>query len=114
MKLIKGSLSHRHIFAADKYTSGQLKLVPYSQHLFNVATEGKHTKPHAGQFIQMRMKESGGETFIATFAAASAPKVGTSNQPFATELIVPFWLVRHTADKSLANMDHGTLKCTGS
>ena len=51
---------------------------------------------------------------MATFSAASAPNVGTSNQHFATELIVPFWLVRYTADKDLANMDRSTLKCTCS
>ena len=64
--------------------------------------------------MQLRLKEFGGSTFIATFLAASAPKVGTSTQPFATELIVPFWLVRYTADKDLANMDRSTLKCTCS
>ena len=26
----------------------------------------------------------------------------------------PYWLVGHTADKDLANMDRSTLKCTGS
>ena len=60
------------------------------------------------------MKEHGGTTFLATFAAASAPKVGTSSQPLAKELIVPFWLVRTTADRGLANMELSTLNCTGS
>ena len=33
------------------------------------------------------------------------------HQPLVKELIVPFWLVRTTADRGLANMGRSTLKC---
>ena len=64
--------------------------------------------------MQLRLKESVGDTFTATFRAADVPMDVTSNPPFAKELIVPFWLVRSTADENLANMGRSTLKCTCS
>ena len=70
MKCIKGR--DRHIFAADKYLTGGLKLVPYSQNQYNVAVEGK-TKVPTGNYIQLKIlrKEFGGSAFIATSSAAS-------------------------------------------
>ena len=79
----------------------------------NVAAEGQEKVP-SGPHVQLkvRQKEFGGSTFIATFSAASAPKKDdTSSKPFAKELLVPFWLVRFTADKDRVNMHHSTLKC---
>ena len=71
MKLIKGSFRERYIFAAAKYAAGCLKLVPHSHNLVGVVMEGTDNKPSC-QFnqVQLRLKESGGNTFIATFAAA--------------------------------------------
>ena len=112
MKLIKGR--DRHLFAACNYQTGTLKLVPYSQNLYNVAAEGKEKVP-SGPNVQIKVRQMGhgGSTFTATFSAASAPKKDdTSSKPFAKELLVPFWLVRSTGDKDRANMHHSTLKCT--
>ena len=89
VNFIKGK--DKHIFAADRYPTGGLKLVPYSSNLSNVAVEGKEKVP-TGQHIQLKipMKEFGGRAHIVTFSAASAPKPDKSSKPFAKELIVPF------------------------
>ena len=90
-------------------------MVPYSANLNNVGGEGKEKLPSGPHVhIKIPMKEFGGRAHIVTFSAASAPKADKSSKPFAKELIVPFWLVRYTADKDLANMDRSTLKCTCS
>ena len=70
MKFIKGK--ERHVFAAGKYTTGGLILVPYSTNLTDVAVEGKGKVPR-GAFIQVRIlrKEFGGSAFIATSSAAA-------------------------------------------
>ena len=113
IKLCKGSLKERHIFASKKYEKNALKLVPDSQNHTGVVLQ-RDAKAPKGDTIQMQMKlkEHGGEIFIANFAAASAPKVDASSHPLAKELIVPFWMVRTTADKGLANMERSQLKST--
>ena len=113
MKLCKGSSNERHIFAASNYQKHCLKLVPYSPHLVSILKEGRWTAGPSIQ-VQLGLKESVGDTLTATFRAADVPMDVTSHPPFAKELIVPFWLVRSTADENLANMGRSTLTCTCS
>ena len=55
------------------------------------------------------------ETYIIIYNAASAPKQdSTSSMPFANALIIPYWLVRRTDDRKLANMHYATLKSTST
>ena len=109
MKLVKGK--DMHVFAADKYTTGGLKLVPYSTNLNGVAMEGFDKTPSGRHVkLQMRLKDCGETTFIVTFSAASAQQPRRCGLAF----VVPYWLVRATGDKDLANMGQTTLKCTGS
>ena len=115
MKLIKGK--DVHVFAADNYPTGGLKLVPYSQSVMGVALETCDRTPAATHIkIEMRLKEynpsckSDETTFIATFAAASTPRPRICGQHF----VVPYWLVRRTGDERLANMGPSTVKCTAS
>ena len=69
---------------------------------------GKGIVPYPRRVHTFRAKEIG--AVIATLAAASAPKAHPTTG-FAKEFIVPFWLVRSTGDKALANMDRSTIVC---
>ena len=100
----------RHVFAADKYQAGTLKLVPYSWYISGVAIEGQE-KPHSQPHIRLKLRIKG-IAYIVTITAASAPKPTKSSKPLAKELIVPYWLVRSTSDKEKANMHHSTMMCT--
>ena len=104
LKLTAGK--ERHVFAADKYQAGTLKLVPYSSNIAQVAVKGTE-KRTPGQHIQLTLK-----TYTVVVVAASAPKPDKSMHPLGHELIVPYWLVRPTCSREQANMHYSSMKCT--
>ena len=106
MKLSAGR--EKHIFAADKYPTGHLKLVPHSQTI-SIAADGGRAKSQTTARVTI-----GGETFTVALSAGSLPKPSQSGKPFAKAFVVPYWLVRETDDSDRGNMHRSTLKCTMS
>ena len=96
----------KHVFAAKAYDEGSLKLVPYSQNLINAL---KKEKECMGPHIIMKLVRK--ETFMCTFQPAAAPKQDNkSSMPFAGAFIIPYWLVRRTEERNLANMQYTNSK----
>ena len=93
----------KHIFAGEKYQTGQLKLVPYSPSIFNAAVEGKEKTPNS-QFIQIKIRLT--KDFTVTFGPSP---IGTSYTQAKKQLVVPYWLLGATGDKDRANMQPATL-----
>ena len=80
----------RHIYAAAKFFSGQLKLVPYSTNLFNVVEEGKETpKTPSGVHVRLTVKVAGSAPHIVTMSAATAAKPDKSSKPFEKKFAKP-------------------------
>ena len=92
----------KHVFAAKDYNQGSLKLVPYSQNLINAL---KKEKECMGPHLIMKLVRK--ETFRCTFHPAAAPKQDNkSSMPFPGAFIIPYWLVRRTEERKLANMQY--------
>ena len=104
LKLTAGK--ERHVFAADKYQVGTLKLVPFSLNIGKIAVE-ETEKRVPQQHIKLKLRV--GTVYTVVVAAASTPKPDKSANPLKKELIVPYWLVRSTGDKEKANMHHSTM-----
>ena len=99
---------HRHVFAAAEYEAQQLTLVPYSTAVYNVAVEGNEKATTAKSIV---IKFQQGETYIVTLTPDNLPKAEKSSKPYGKAVIVPFWHVQGTSEKSSANMQHSTLEC---
>ena len=94
----------KHVFAAAKYQPGALKLVPYSPTVMQTVVEGQEKQPNIPS-VTLTLKMKGVGTYSVVFAAAPAPKVDLSKaEPLANELVIPYWQVKITRDKELANM----------
>ena len=104
----KKTPNSQQVFAAKKYPTGSLKLVPYSQKLYNVSRKGfepnialKHPYIH----MQLGLRSP----HVCTFEIEKGPTTEKSIMPFEKSLIVPYWLVRRTCNRSRANMQEATL-----
>ena len=123
-KVDAAKLDLLHVVALGYNQVGNLKLVPYSQNAFcavNVADFKRTSFCNDGcdgwisclvnrKFSYVKMKLGRKDTYICRFFPELAPELGITSKPFEKQVIVPYWHVRTTADRALANMHFVPLK----
>ena len=86
-----------------------MKLVPFSNFV-TVAVEGKvKSKPTC---VEVKLLGPKGVKYVAAVSPMTIGKIDRAHKkPLKDAAVAPYWLVRRTLDKTLANMQKVTMTC---